>query len=88
LLRSAGIVNAQLALITFDHHDKALKGQLMLLPGLKPGLAIVVRPKKITQSDDFYSGRASQVVPEAQGSSLMRSVSSFTLYGWSNVSHI
>jgi len=70
LLRSAGIVNAQLALITFDHHDKALK-VVNVIAGLKPGLAIVVRTKKDYQSDDFYSAGASQVVPEAQEGSLM-----------------
>lgn len=70
LLKSAGIVNAQLALITFDHHDRALK-VLNTITALKPGLPVVVRTRKDYQSDEFYSAGASQVVPEIQEGSLM-----------------
>jgi CPA2 family monovalent cation:H+ antiporter-2 len=70
LLKSAGIANSQLALITFDHHDKALK-VVNVITGLKPGLPIVVRTRKDYQSDDFYSAGASQVVPEIQEGGLM-----------------
>jgi CPA2 family monovalent cation:H+ antiporter-2 len=70
LLKSAGIVNAQLALITFDHHDKALK-VVNAITGLRPDLPVVVRTRKDYQSDDFYSAGASQVVPEIQEGSLM-----------------
>ena len=70
LLKSAGIVNAQLALITFDHHDKALK-VVNVINGLRPELPVVVRTLKDYQSSDFYSAGASQVIPEIQEGSLM-----------------
>lgn len=70
LLKAAGIENAQLALITFDHHDKALK-VVNVITALKPGITVVVRTRKDFQPDDFYSAGASQVVPEIQEGSLM-----------------
>jgi CPA2 family monovalent cation:H+ antiporter-2 len=70
LLKSAGIENAQLALITFDQHDKALK-VVNAITALKPGLTVVVRTRTDFQPDDFYSAGASQVVPEIQEGSLM-----------------
>lgn len=70
LLKAAGIENAQLALITFDQHDKALK-VVNVITALKPGITVVVRTRKDFQPDDFYSAGASQVVPEIQEGSLM-----------------
>jgi CPA2 family monovalent cation:H+ antiporter-2 len=70
LLKSAGIENAQLALITFDQHDKALK-VVNAITALKSGLTVVVRTRTDFQPDDFYSAGASQVVPEIQEGSLM-----------------
>ncbi|WP_085948149.1 cation:proton antiporter [Brumicola nitratireducens] len=70
MLKSAGIANAQLALITFDHHDKALR-VVNAITDLRPGLPVVVRTRKDYLSDDFYSAGASQVVPEMQEGSLM-----------------
>ncbi|GAC29670.1 cation:proton antiporter [Brumicola pallidula] len=70
LLKSAGIENAQLALITFDQHDRALK-VVNVITALKPGMTVVVRTRKDFQPDDFYSAGASQVVPEIQEGSLM-----------------
>lgn len=70
LLKSAGIANAQLALITFDQHDKALQ-VVNAITALKPNLPVVVRTRKDYQSDDFYSAGAAQVVPEIQEGSLM-----------------
>jgi CPA2 family monovalent cation:H+ antiporter-2 len=70
LLKSAGIENAQLALITFDQHDKALK-VVNAITALKSGLTVVVRTRTDFQPDDFYAAGASQVVPEIQEGSLM-----------------
>lgn len=70
LLKSAGIARAQLALITFDQHDKALK-VVNVITSLKEGLPVVVRTRKDYQSEDFYAAGASQVVPEMQEGSLM-----------------
>lgn len=70
LLKLAGIENAQLALITFDQHDKALK-VVNAITALKPGLTVVVRTRTDFQPDDFYLAGASQVVPEIQEGSLM-----------------
>ncbi|MBF7072287.1 cation:proton antiporter [Glaciecola sp. MH2013] len=70
LLKSAGILHAQLALITFDHHDKALR-VVNTINGIKKALPVVVRTRKDYQSDDFYAAGASQVVPEIQEGSLM-----------------
>ena len=70
ILKSANIENSQLALITFDHHDKALK-VVNVIAALKLALPVVVRTRKDYLSDDFYSAGASQVVPEVQEGSLM-----------------
>ena len=70
LLKSAGVLQSQLALITFDQHDKALK-VVNALNDLKSSLPVVVRTRKDYQSDDFYKAGASQVVPEIQEGSLM-----------------
>ncbi|MDT0582751.1 cation:proton antiporter [Brumicola blandensis] len=70
LLKSAGIAKAQLALITFDQHDKALK-VVNVITDLKAGLPIVVRTRKDYQSEDFYAAGVLQVVPEIQEGSLM-----------------
>ena len=70
LLKSARLLNAQLLLITFDNHDKALK-VTNAVKDLKSDMKIVVRTRKDYQVDDFYKAGVAQVVPEIQEGSLM-----------------
>lgn len=70
LLKSARLANAQLVLISFDNHDKALK-VTNAVKDLKPDTQIVVRTRKDYQVDDFYNAGVAQVVPEIQEGSLM-----------------
>lgn len=70
LLKSARLANAQLVLISFDNHDKALK-VTNAVKDLKSDTQIVVRTRKDYQVDDFYKAGVAQVVPEIQEGSLM-----------------
>lgn len=70
ILKSAGLLNADLVLLTFDDHDKALN-VINAVRSLSSEIKIVVRTRKDYKVEDFYAAGVSQVVPEVQEGSLM-----------------
>ena len=70
ILKSALIENAQMALITFDQHSKAL-AVVDAIKSLTHTLPLLVRTRKDYHAEDFYVAGVDQVVPELQEGSLM-----------------
>jgi CPA2 family monovalent cation:H+ antiporter-2 len=70
ILRSVGIEQAKLVLITFDQHEKAMS-VIHLIKSLYPDLPIVVRTRKDYRMEELLEAGASQVVPEILEGSLM-----------------
>lgn len=70
ILRSAGVEQAKLVLITFDQPDQAIK-LIAAAKQLQPDIQIIVRARKDKQLDPLYAAGATQVVPELQEGSLM-----------------
>jgi CPA2 family monovalent cation:H+ antiporter-2 len=70
ILRSVGIERAKLVLITFDHHEKAMR-VVHLVKSLYPDLPVVVRTRKDDRMEELLEAGASQVVPEILEGSLM-----------------
>lgn len=70
ILRSVGIDNAKLVILTFDEPTKA-KHVVETVTALNPDLHIVVRTRKDYHLEELYLAGASQVVPEILEGSLM-----------------
>ncbi|WP_395344527.1 cation:proton antiporter [Ningiella sp. W23] len=70
ILLSAHIKSTKLVIITFDHHEKALK-VTKIIRAINPEIKVIVRTRKDYKMDDLYEAGALQVVPEVQEGSLM-----------------
>lgn len=70
ILRSANIMQAKLAIVTFDEHEKALK-VINTIKHINDDVTVIVRTRKDYDMQDLYDAGAKQVVPEVQEGSLM-----------------
>lgn len=70
ILKSANIMQAKLAIVTFDEHEKALK-VINTIKHINEDVTLIVRTRKDYDMQDLYDAGAKQVVPEVQEGSLM-----------------
>ncbi len=70
ILKKAAIEQANIAIITFDEHHRALK-LIIAIKALNPEISILVRTRKDYDMQELFDAGALQVVPEVQEGSLM-----------------